>query len=146
MNQLMKGEPITIFGDGAQPTRFPHISAVAPVMAESVNVSDCAQSSVQCAAPDVPHTVNTIAKSSPGALNKDCNAFHLDPRNEVKNCLLGTIRRAEGSLRSADEGYLCKWDSAYGRLGERAWLAGKQYFRRYRNSKNLPPSWARVLE
>src|SRR5579872_6737662 len=37
MNQLIKGEPMTLFGDGTQQRAFSHIDDVAPVIASSVN-------------------------------------------------------------------------------------------------------------
>ena len=36
MNQIMRGEPMTIFGDGKQTRAFSYISDVAPLIAQSV--------------------------------------------------------------------------------------------------------------
>ncbi len=38
MNQLLRGEPMTIFGDGTQQRAFTHIDDVAPIIAASVDV------------------------------------------------------------------------------------------------------------
>src|SRR5204862_1825636 len=39
MNQLLKGEPMTVFGDGEQSRAFTHINDVAPIIAESVDIA-----------------------------------------------------------------------------------------------------------
>jgi len=41
MNQLMKGEPLTIFGDGKQTRAFSYIDDVAPVIAHSGFMKEC---------------------------------------------------------------------------------------------------------
>jgi UDP-glucose 4-epimerase len=38
MNQILRGEPMTIFGDGTQVRAFTHISDVAPMIASAVDV------------------------------------------------------------------------------------------------------------
>jgi UDP-glucose 4-epimerase len=36
MNQILQGQPCTVFGDGMQTRAFTHISDIAPVIAKSV--------------------------------------------------------------------------------------------------------------
>ena len=38
MNQILRGEPLTLFGDGSQVRAFTHIDDVAPLIAKSVDV------------------------------------------------------------------------------------------------------------
>src|SRR6266852_781198 len=61
MNQLLKGEPMTVFGDGTQQRAFTHINDVAPMIAKSVNVPT-ARNEVFNVGADVPFTVNHLAK------------------------------------------------------------------------------------
>src|SRR6202030_3308695 len=83
MNQLMKGEPMTIFGDGQQQRAFTHISDVAPIITASVDVS-AARNKIFNVGADVPHTVNDLAEIVADAMGQDCQITRLDPRNEVK--------------------------------------------------------------
>ena len=83
MNQLLKGEPMTIFGDGMQQRAFTHIDDVAPIIAKSVNISAARNETFNVGA-DVPYTVNDLAKSVAEAMGKECRIKYLDPRNEVK--------------------------------------------------------------
>src|SRR5260370_11896599 len=83
MNQLMKGEPMTIFGDGEQQRAFTHISDVAPIIAASVDVPS-ARNRIFNVGADVPYTVNDLARIVAGAMGRDYKLLHLDPRNEVK--------------------------------------------------------------
>lgn len=83
MNQILRGEPMTIFGDGEQQRAFTHINDVAPLIAECVNVPASSNEVFNVGA-DVPFTVNTLAQTIAKALGAPCNVKHLDPRNEVK--------------------------------------------------------------
>jgi len=83
MNQLLKGEPMTIFGDGEQERAFTHISDVAPLIAKSVDVP-AARNEVFNVGADVAFTVNELARVIAQALGVECRVKHLDPRNEVK--------------------------------------------------------------
>src|ERR1700747_2123434 len=60
MNQLLRGEPMSIFGDGEQQRAFTHINDVTPIIAASVDVS-MARNQVFNVGADVPHTVNKLA-------------------------------------------------------------------------------------
>src|SRR5712672_1353583 len=142
MNQLMKGEPMTIFGDGEQQRAFTHISDVAPVIADSVSIP-AARNQVFNVGADVPHTVNRLAEIVSQAMNKDCNIVHLDPRNEVKiafsdhskaEAVFGTSQRT--SLKLGVRA-MAKWVEKHG-------AREASLFKEIEVSKNMPPSWARV--
>jgi len=57
MNQLLKGEPMTIFGDGTQQRAFTYVSDVAPIIAASVH-DPGARGQVFNVGADIPSTVN----------------------------------------------------------------------------------------
>ena len=142
MNQLMKGEPMTVFGDGEQQRAFTHIGDVAPVIAESVNVP-AARNQVFNVGADVPHTVNRLAEIVSQAMNKDCNVIHLDPRNEVR-IAFSDHSRAEavfGAQRkvSLQDGIqtMADWVRDHG-------SRESSIFEDIEIPKNLPPSWASV--
>ena len=82
MNQIMNGEPLTIFGDGSQTRAFSYIEDVAPYIARSV---DCPQAynDVFNIGADTPYSVRQLAAVV-------CQVFKVEPhlkfepaRNEV---------------------------------------------------------------
>src|SRR5690349_21026488 len=70
MNQLLKGEPMTIFGDGEQERAFTHISDVAPIIAEAINFP-AARNEIFNVGADVPFTVNLLAKVVAAAMGAE---------------------------------------------------------------------------
>jgi len=142
MNQLMKGESMTIFGDGEQQRAFTHISDVAPVIAESVNIP-AAHNQVFNIGADIPHTVNHLARIVAEAMNKECNVVHLDPRNEVK------IAFSDHSRAESVFGTRRKVSLEHGIQTMAAWVKDhgsreSSIFEDIEIPKNLPPSWASV--
>src|SRR5437764_11371768 len=59
MNQVLKDEAMTVFGDGEQQRAFSDISDVAPIVAESVNFS-AARNQIFNVGADTPFTVNEL--------------------------------------------------------------------------------------
>lgn len=142
MNQLMRDESMTIFGDGEQQRAFTHISDVAPIIARSVDVAE-ARNQIFNVGADVPHTVNQLARVVAQAMGKGCKTTHLDPRNEVK------IAFSSHSLAEAVFGKAEKVPLEVGIAAMAAWV--KQHgaressiFESIEIPKNLPPSWASV--
>lgn len=82
MNQLMKNEPLTIFGDGLQTRAFSYIGDIAPIIANSINVP-LAHNQVFNVGADVPVTVKDLASEVCKVLGKDGKFKYLEPRNEV---------------------------------------------------------------
>ncbi len=142
MNQLMKDEPMSIFGDGEQKRAFTHISDVAPIIASCVDVPVARNQFFNVGA-DVPHTVNYLAEIVATAMGKPCNVVHLDPRNEVKIAFSDHSRaenifgrREKVSLQVGIE-KMAEWVRLHG-------SRESSVFEEIEIPQNLPPSWARV--
>jgi UDP-glucose 4-epimerase len=143
MNQLLKGEPLTIFGDGTQQRAFTHISDVAPVIADSVNHPGALNQVFNVGA-DVPYTVNELAKIVADAMGLPLQVVHLDPRNEVKIAFSDHSRseKAFGTHKKKvlQDGIreMAAWVHKHG-------SRESSVFEAIEVPKNLPPSWARLL-
>jgi UDP-glucose 4-epimerase len=142
MNQLLKGEPMTVFGDGEQQRAFTHIRDVAPIIAECVEIP-AAQNKIFNVGADVPHTVNALAEIVANAMGKECRITHLDPRNEVK-IAFSDHARAENVFGTRD-----KVSLEDGIRSMTAWVKDhgsreSNVFEEIEIPRNLPPSWASV--
>lgn len=142
MNQLLKGEPMTIFGDGAQQRAFTHIDDVSPIIASCVDVPAARNQFFNVGA-DVPYTVNQLASITAEAMGKECKVVHLDARNEVKIAFSDHSRaehvfgkRPKKSLESGIRA-MAEWVKAHG-------ARESSVFEDIEIAKNMPPSWARV--
>lgn len=144
MNQLLKGEPMTIFGDGEQQRAFTHINDVAPIIAESVDVP-AARNQVFNVGADVPFTVNHLAEIVARALGVKCNLKHLPPRNEVMLAFSDHTKaqkifgeRAKTSLETGIHS-MAQWVKAHG-------ARESSIFENIEIRKNLPLSWAALVK
>lgn len=142
MNQLLKGEPMTIFGDGAQQRAFTHIDDVSPIIASCVDVP-AARNQLFNVGADVPYAVNQLASITAEAMGKECKVVHLDARNEVKIAFSDHSRaervfgkRPKKSLESGIHA-MAEWVKAHG-------ARESSVFEDIEIMKNMPPSWARV--
>lgn len=142
MNQLMKGEPMTIFGDGCQQRAFTHIRDVAPIITASVDYPE-ARNQIFNIGADVPFTVNELAELTAEAMGEDCRTIHLAPRNEVKVAFSDHTRavhvfggQKKVSLRDGLSS-MAKWVKQHG-------ARESSIFEEIEISKNMPPSWAAV--
>lgn len=82
MNQLMQGQPLTIFGDGTQTRAFSYISDVAPHIARSVAIEE-SYNQVFNIGGDKEYSVNELAVTVMKVLNKEQPIRYLPARNEV---------------------------------------------------------------
>ena len=139
MNQLLRGEPMTMFGDGEQERAFTHISDIAPVIAESIDFP-AARNEIFNIGADVPFTVNHLARVVAAAIGTVPNVRHLEARKEVK-CAFSDHSKAQrvfGIRRrtSLEEGIrsMASWVRTHGARTSCA-------YKDIEISKNLPPSW-----
>ena len=139
MNQIMNGEPLTIFGDGEQTRAFSYIGDVAPVIARSVEV-EAARGGIFNIGADRPYTVNELAEQISRAMSVEPNVVHLSPRNEVKDAY------ASHDRVRAVFGYQARTslDDGIRRMAEWAQRVGPRRSRSFEGievSRNLPAVW-----
>jgi UDP-glucose 4-epimerase len=144
MNQLLKGEAMTVFGDGEQQRAFTHINDVAPIIAKSVDFPT-ARNQIFNVGADVPFTVNRLAQVIAGALGVEPKVKHLPPRNEV-TLAFSDHSKAQRVFGDAPKttledgiGRMAKWVKSHG-------TREASIFKNIEILKNLPPSWAAVVQ
>ena len=107
MNQIMQGEPLTIFGDGEQTRAFSYIDDVAIPISQSVNKPG-AYNQVFNIGADKPYTVNELAKVIGKSFDTEPNIKYLRARNEVQHAYSDHEKAHEvfgqGSAISLEEG------------------------------------------
>jgi UDP-glucose 4-epimerase len=143
MNQLLKGEPMTVFGDGTQQRAFTHIDDVAPIIAQSVEFA-AARNTVFNVGADVPYTVNTLAEVVSSAMGKPCKKLHLDPRNEVK-IAFSDHSKAERVFGKKEKTSLEKGINGMAQWVHQHGSRESSVFENIEVAKNMPPSWERII-
>lgn len=145
MNKIMQGKPMTIFGDGTQTRAFSYIADVAPIIANSVNISE-AQNQVFNVGADKPYSVNELAIQVAKAMGAKPEIEYLEARKETLHayCTHDKAHKYFGSLFShvsLEEGLhkMATWAKKTGALPG-------QIFEAVEIEKNMPPSWARMIK
>jgi len=140
MNQIMRGEPMTIFGDGEQTRAFSHISDVAPVIARSIDVPG-ARNGIFNVGADTAYTVNHLAEVVARAMGVEPDLVHLDARNEVDHAFAShdRVRDVFGAgkePRSLEDGIrtMAEWARRHG-------ARESMKFDDIEVPRNMPPSW-----
>lgn len=139
MNQIMQGQPMTLFGDGSQTRAFSYIDDVAPVIARSVNVS-AAYNQVFNVGADQPYALLHLADTVANAFGVAPQIAHLPARNEVQHAYPdhSKARRVFGQNAAvALEDGIARMVTWARRVGARQ----GQAFGDIEITRNLPPSW-----
>jgi UDP-glucose 4-epimerase len=139
MNNILRGRPCTIFGDGNQRRAFTHISDVAPVIARSVTIPEVYGEVFNIGA-DTPYTVNELARATQKAMGMDTGIQYLPAREEVAHafsdhtkCATAFGRRGPVSL-----------EDGLARMATWVRTVGSRQAKPFQNLEvtlNLPPSW-----
>jgi UDP-glucose 4-epimerase len=139
MNQLMRGEPMSIFGDGTQTRSFSHIGDVAPLIADAIDVP-AALNQVFNVGADEPTTVSDLARLVARAMGKEARIRYLDARQEVLHAVADHSKVAEVFGRRAR----CTLEQGLAQMAEWALRVGPREPSRRADievARNLPPSW-----
>jgi UDP-glucose 4-epimerase len=145
MNQALRGEEFTVFGDGEQKRAFTYIGDIAPTIARCVDVRE-ARNQVFNIGGDVPATVNELSRVVSEAMGVSLRVKHLPPRNEVVDAY-SSHEKAErvfgqpGGYVGLREGIsrMAAWVKEHG-------PQDPSVFEGVEVRRNLPPSWAAVVE
>lgn len=143
INNLMRGKPMTIFGDGKQTRAFTHINDVAPFIASSVTVIK-AKNEVFNIGADKPYTILELAEALADVMEVEKKIEFLPARNEVMHAhsnhekvkrvfnIGSTVELRDGLKRMVD------WSRAKGSMEPKK-------FKNIEVNKNMPPSWAKLI-
>ena len=141
MNQILQGQPMTIYGDGTQTRAFSAIADVAPVMAEAIDLA-AARNQVFNIGADTPYSLNDLTEAVAVAMGVTPHVVHLDPRIEVQHAHSShdKIRRVFGTRpqTSLQDGLqeMAAWVRAHGARESKP-------FTGIEIVKNLPTVWQR---
>lgn len=83
MNQILKNEPLTVFGDGTQKRAFSYIDDVAPIIAKSVFNKNC-YGEIFNVGGDNFYTINELIGILSNVMKTNPKINYLPSRNEVK--------------------------------------------------------------
>jgi UDP-glucose 4-epimerase len=103
MNQVMQGQPMSIFGDGLQTRAFSYIDDVAPAIARAPLVP-AARNQVFNVGADMPYTVLKLANEVAQAFGVPAKIAHLPARKEVVHAFSdhAKSRRVFGDAQPVD--------------------------------------------
>ncbi len=142
MNQILQGQPCTVFGDGMQTRAFTHISDIAPVIAKSV-YQEKAFGQVFNIGADTPYSVTELVRMVQEAMGVDTGIQRLAAREEVQHafsdhskCETYFAYRARTSLRDGLTRMVAWVRTAGARTG--------QPFGNLELTDKLPLSWSRL--
>jgi UDP-glucose 4-epimerase len=142
MNQIMRGEPMTVFGDGEQVRAFSYISDIAPVIARAIDTPEC-YGKIFNIGGEMPVTINELTADVAGAMGMDpyegC-IVHLPPRVEVREayCTHAARRAVFGDYTPVS------LDTGLTRMAEWAKLHGARETKQFTEieiRKNIPEKW-----
>lgn len=140
MNQIMRGEELTVFGDGSQTRAFSHVSEVAPVIARAVT-REAAHGETFNIGADTPYSVSQLATFVKKAMKSSAGVRYLPARREVVHAYAShdKVKKHFGDLAksvSLEAGVerMAKWVQAHGSRQSRG-------FSPIEVSRNMPASW-----
>jgi UDP-glucose 4-epimerase len=139
MNQIMRGEPMTIFGDGLQTRAFSYIDDVAPYIANCVNIPQAYGQVINIGA-DKPYTVKYLAEVVARAFGQEPRIQYLPARNEVVHAYSDHVK----ARRLFGQGATIDLEDGVQRMAEWAQRVGARQSQEFENievRRNLPPSW-----
>lgn len=143
INNVMKGKPMTIFGDGKQTRAFSYIGDVAPYIAKSIELPE-AKNEIFNIGADKPFSVLDLAGTIARAMEIEPNMEFLPARNEVVDAFSDHSKAkkifAIDSETDLETGIkkMVEWSKGVGPKDPKK-------FGNIEINKNMPPSWQKLI-
>ncbi len=138
VNQIMRGEPLSIFGDGTQTRAFSYVGDVIGPIAAAPDVAGARGETFNVGA-DQPWSVNELARlicAEMGVPDHPVRAPRGAQRGPAR--LLRPLEAGRG-LRGAGPASASRGDRPYVRVGARAWARGRRRRSRASRSRRTCP-------
>ena len=144
MNQIMKGESLTIFGDGNQTRAFSYVDEVVAPIVGSISNPHAANETFNIGA-DRPYSVNELAETICRVMNSTASIAYLPERNEVMHAYASheKVREILGPVEHVP------LEIGLGKMADWARAVGPRQtpnFGSVEITRNLPPSWAESID
>jgi UDP-glucose 4-epimerase len=139
MNQILRGEPLTIFGDGTQTRAFSHVADVAPVISEAIQ-RPAAYDQVFNIGADRPVTVSALGEAVSRAMGVPFRPRYLPPRVEVAH-IHASHAKARALLGFQDRVGLEQGVSAMAAWVKQVGSRASERFGAIEIERGMPPSW-----
>jgi UDP-glucose 4-epimerase len=143
MNQIMRGEPMTVFGDGTQQRAFSYVGDIIPMIARSPWTPG-ARNEIFNVGADQPYTVNELAGEVAAALGAPGHPVrHLPAREEVR-VAFSDHGKAERVFGRGAQTTLADGLARMGRWAREVGIQRGTPFAEIEVERNMPPSWRRL--
>ncbi|HVZ72930.1 MAG TPA: NAD-dependent epimerase/dehydratase family protein [Polyangia bacterium] len=139
MNQILRGERLTIFGDGTQTRGFSHVSDVAPVLVEAIERPEAWDQTFNIGA-DRAVTINELGEIVSRAMGVPFRPEYLPARFEATHAQ-ASHAKARGVLGYRDAVRLEDGVAAMAAWAKRVGARETPSFGALEIERNLPPSW-----
>lgn len=139
MNQLMRGEPMTIFGDGSQVRAFCYVKDIVDPIVNSASMPNC-YGQIFNIGSDTQTTVSAVARAVAVAMDKSPTLKFLPARHEAQRVYADHTKLGEYFTPLTQ----MKLHNGLHYMAQWALKVGPQKPTPFANielTKNLPPSW-----
>jgi UDP-glucose 4-epimerase len=139
IRKALKGESLTIFGDGKQTRAFTYIKDVAPLIAKSPEIKEAYNEIFNIGAHQ-PYTVKELAEHVKKIIKSPSEVQYLPPRNEVMHA------HSDHKKLKKFFGYEPQYDLVYGLKNMIEWVKKEKkrttkIFKNLETTKNIPAIW-----
>jgi len=143
MNQMLRNQPLTVFGDGNQHRAFSYVAGVSWAIARCIQIERTANETYNVGA-DQYYSVNELAEQVQRTFGKRAEIIHLPSRNEVRD-IYAKHDKALSIFSDAPQVDLGEGIERMARWAIKRGPMEPQKFTGIEVTKNMPPSWAKLM-